>query len=91
MKAHPFWHRYAVRMLDDVAAYCTERNWPLLIHLGGDEERGDYRYLPERHPKLKILYAHAGVPFYQQVWEYVREKHNVFIDLSNPVYVDDGV
>jgi predicted TIM-barrel fold metal-dependent hydrolase len=85
VKTHPFWHRYAVRMLDDVAGYCTERDWPLLMHLGGDEERGDYRYLPERHPGLKVLYAHAGVPFYREVWEYIREKNNLFIDLSNPV------
>ena len=91
VKVHPFWHRYAVRMLDDVAGYCTERDWPLLMHLGGDEERGDYRYLPERHPGLKVLYAHAGVPFYREVWEYIKEKNNLFIDLSNPVYVDDGV
>jgi len=91
VKAHPFVHRYAVRLLDDVAAYCIEKDWPLLIHLGGDEECGDYRCLPERHPKLKLLYAHAGLPFFRKVWEYARENHNIFVDLSNPLFVDDQV
>ena len=76
-------------MLDDVAAYCEEKSWPLLVHLGGDQKSGDYRYLPERHPNLKVLYAHAGVPFYQEVWSYAKGKHNVLVDLSSPPYVDE--
>jgi len=89
VKSHPFWHRYAVAMLDDVAGYCSERCWPMLVHLGGDEKSGDYRYLPERHPNLKMLYAHAGVPFYRGVWDYAKGKKNVFVDLSSPAYVDE--
>jgi predicted TIM-barrel fold metal-dependent hydrolase len=38
---------------------------------------------------LKIIYAHAGIPFYRDVWEYARDKDNVFVDLSNPAYVDE--
>jgi predicted TIM-barrel fold metal-dependent hydrolase len=91
VKSHPFWHRYAVAALDDVAAYCSEKNWPLLIHLGGDDERGDYRYLPERHPRLRVLYAHAGVPFYREVWDYAKSSDNVFLDLSSPAYVDQSM
>jgi predicted TIM-barrel fold metal-dependent hydrolase len=91
VKAHPFWHRYAVKRLDEVGAYCVERDWPVLIHLGGDQENGDFSYLPERHPGLKIIYAHAGVPFYREVWEYVSRREGTYIDLSNPVYVSDRV
>ncbi|NIM95885.1 MAG: amidohydrolase family protein [Anaerolineales bacterium] len=91
VKTHPFWHRYPVALLDDVAAYCVDKDWPLLMHLGGDKDGGDYAYLPERHPRLKIIYAHAGLPFYKDVWEYVRTKEHVFIDFSNPVYVNDRV
>jgi predicted TIM-barrel fold metal-dependent hydrolase len=91
VKTHPFWHRYSINLLDDVAAYCVEKDWVLLMHLGSDLERGDYRYLPERHSKLKIIYAHAGLPFYREVWEYGRRMNNVYIDLSNPYYVDDQV
>jgi len=91
VKSHPFWHRYPVSALDDVAAYCEDKNLPLLVHLGGDRDRGDYRFLPERHPRLNVIYAHAGVPFYREVWDYASNKNNVFVDLSNPLYVDDRV
>ncbi len=88
VKCHPFWHRYPVKMLDDACSYCVENNLLLLLHLGGTKDRGDFQYLPERHPKLKIVYAHAGVPHYQEVWEYIKNKPNVFIDISSP-YLDE--
>jgi predicted TIM-barrel fold metal-dependent hydrolase len=91
VKAHPFWHSYPVALLDDVAAFCEERGLPILVHLGSSREQGDYRFLPERHPKLKIIYAHAALPRYREIWSYVKEKENIFIDLSNPVYVNDGI
>ena len=91
VKAHPFWHSYPIAKLEQVAAFCAERDVPVLIHLLGNREQGDYRYLPERHPKLKILYAHAGVPFYREIWNYAKKQENVFVDLSNPVYVDEGI
>lgn len=91
VKAHPFWHSYPVALLDSVAAFCAERNLPMLIHLGGSREQGDYRYLPERHPRLKIIYAHAGVPLYREIWDYAKKQDHVYVDLSNPVYVDAGI
>ena len=75
-------YRHPVAMLDNAAAYCAEKSWPMLMHLGADRERGDFRYLPDRHPKLKIIYAHAGLPFFGTLWDYAREKNNVFVDLS---------
>jgi len=87
VKTHPFWHRYPVKMLDDVAACCVEKSLPLLIHLGVGEQ-GDYRFLPERQPKLKIIYAHAGIPFYRELWDYAKGNKNIFVDLSSP-YLDE--
>ena len=84
VKAHPFWHRYPVAVLNDVAAYCSDKDLPILVHLGGDRERGDYRYLPEHYPRLKVVYAHAGVPFYRELWDYAKSKNNIFVDLSSP-------
>lgn len=84
VKCHPFWHRYAVSRLDDAAAWCAEKNLPLLIHLGGKKENGDFRYLPERHPKLRIIYAHAGLPHYQRLWDYIKDRDNLYVDLSSP-------
>lgn len=91
VKAHPFWHRYPVALLDEVAGYCVERNWPLMVHLGGEREGNNPKTLPERHPRLKIVYAHAGVPFFREVWAVAQERDQVFVDLSNPLYVGEQV
>ena len=88
VKCHPFWHQYPVSILDDVAALCRAKELPLLIHLGGKKENGDFTYLPDRHPELKIIYAHAGVPHYHKLWEDAKNRQNVFIDLSSP-YLDE--
>jgi predicted TIM-barrel fold metal-dependent hydrolase len=91
VKAHPFWHRYPVRELDEVARWCRDRGWPLLLHLGADPDTGDYRYLPDRHPDLRVVYAHAAVPFYREAWRSLAGKDSVLIDLSSVIYVDDAV
>jgi predicted TIM-barrel fold metal-dependent hydrolase len=88
VKCHPFWHQYPVSILDDAAALCSDKGLPLLIHLGGKKENGDFRYLPDRHPDLKIIYAHAGVPHYHKLWDDAKNRKNVFIDLSSP-YLDE--
>ena len=82
VKTHPFMYRHPIAMLDDTAAYCAEKSWPVLMHLGADQARGDYLYLPDRHPKLKIIYAHAGIPFFRNLWDYAQEKGNIYVDLS---------
>lgn len=84
VKCHPFWHQYGVEKLQAVAPYCAEKGLPLLIHLGAKKGEGDFRYLPDRFPDLKIIYAHAGVPFYRKLWEDIRGRKNVWIDLSSP-------
>ena len=87
VKAHPFWHDYEVSLLRDVAARCSEKGWPMLVHLGvGD--KGDYQLLPEAFPKLKIIYAHAGIPYSREIVTYAGGKKSVFVDLSSSSYVD---
>jgi predicted TIM-barrel fold metal-dependent hydrolase len=83
VKAHPFWHRYPISSLDGVAAWCKEHGYPLLIHLGCREGSGDYQRLPERFPGLKLLYAHAGIPYFQRLWAYIKDKDNVYVDISS--------
>ncbi|HZX96103.1 MAG TPA: amidohydrolase family protein [Myxococcales bacterium] len=87
VKAHPFWHRYPVEALDEVASLCQERGKPMLVHLGAGARRGDFRHLPERFPRLKLVYAHAGIPWYGALWDYAVKRENVFVDLSSP-YLD---
>jgi predicted TIM-barrel fold metal-dependent hydrolase len=91
VKTHPFWHNYPISLLDDVATFCAEKNYPLLMHLGSDQECGDYHYLPERHPALRIIYAHAAVPRYREVWTYAKKKENIFVDLSSSIYMYDKI
>ncbi len=90
IKAHPFWHAYDVSALEPVAAWCAEQGRPLLIHLGQKAGHGDYRVLPRKFPNLKVLYAHAGVPFFKALWAFAQEECNVYVDLSSP-YVDAKV
>jgi uncharacterized protein len=90
VKAHPFWHRYPVQALDDVAALCQERGKPMLVHLGAGARRGDFRRLPERFPRLNLIYAHAGIPWYGALWDDAVRRENVFVDLSSP-YLDKAL
>jgi uncharacterized protein len=87
VKAHPYWHNYPVRRLESTAAWCQEQDKPMLIHLGVGEN-GDFRFLPERFPRLKIIYAHAGVPESRAVLALARQNSNIFVDLSSSSYVD---
>ena len=89
VKAHPFWHRYPISSLDGVAAWCEEHGYPLLIHLGCRDGSGDYQRLPERYPGLKVLYAHAGIPYFQKLWAYIKDKDNVYVDVSSPYLNQD--
>lgn len=90
VKAHPFWHQYAVEELDPVAELCQAQGKPMLVHLGAPGERGDFRRLPERFPRLRILYAHALIPWYRRAWEDVKRCENVLVDLSSP-YLDKAL
>jgi predicted TIM-barrel fold metal-dependent hydrolase len=83
VKAHAFWHRYSISSLDPVAAWCSDNGYPLLIHLGA-KEGGDFRRLPEKFPRLNVIYAHAGIPFYKSLWAYAKGRANVYVDLSSP-------
>lgn len=81
VKAHPFMHGYSIKALDPVAAMCESRGVPMIIHLSS--ELDSYKYLPENFPKLKLIYAHAGLPFWKKLWKYVQDHPNLFVDTSS--------
>ena len=81
VKAHPFMHQYSIKALDPIAAMCEAAGIPMIIHLSS--ERDSYKYLPEHYPKLKLIYAHAGLPFWKKLWKYVKNQPNVFVDTSS--------
>lgn len=81
VKAHPFMHQYSIKTLDSIAAMCQSKNIPILIHLSSETD--SYKYLPQHYPDLKIIYAHAGLPFWKKLWIYVKDQPNVFVDTSS--------
>lgn len=93
VKAHPFMHEYNIKALDPVAAMCETKGIPMIIHLSSEPD--SYKYLPENYPALKLIYAHAGLPFWKKLWNYVKNQPNVFVDTSsdylNPSIVKKAV
>jgi uncharacterized protein len=81
VKAHPFMHEYSIKALDSVAFMCESKGIPMIIHLSSEPD--SFKYLPENFPKLKVIYAHAGLPFWKKLWKYVKDQPNVFVDTSS--------
>jgi predicted TIM-barrel fold metal-dependent hydrolase len=88
VKAHPFMHNYNICELDQVASICQEKGKPMLIHLSA--EPNSYKYLPEKYPRLKLIYAHAGIPFWKDLWQFIKDKPNIYVDLSSD-YLNDSL
>ena len=40
-------------------------------------------------PGLKLILAHAGFPLYEDTWEAIRMRKNIFVDLSQTIYVSE--
>ena len=89
VKLHPHWHDYRTEILGPVLARVEELGLPVLIHLGF-RRRGDFRAICERFPRLKVISAHAGFPFYQDLWAYKGAYPNLHVDLSSP-YIDEAL
>lgn len=87
LKVHPHWHDYEVRELFPLLARAEELGLPVLAHLGFGR-RGDARALCYRFPKLKLVSAHAGFPFFSDLWRLKDECPNLCVDLSSP-YLDE--
>lgn len=81
VKAHPFWHHFSPVELAPVAEKLAHMNKPLLIHVGFEKE-GDFNALLQKVPDLKLVLAHTGFPEYGDTWKAVKDKKNVFLDLS---------
>jgi hypothetical protein len=87
LKLHPHWHDYRTDLLDPLLRRAEELRLPVLIHLGFGR-RGDYRAIAARYPRLTLICAHAGFPFYDDLWAHARSLPNVYVDLSSP-YIDE--
>jgi len=90
IKAHPFWHRYPPAELIPVAERAVRLNQPLLIHVGFHEQ-GDIHELLNELPELKLILAHAAFPSYADTWKIIRDKKNVYVDLSAAAFVGEKI
>jgi predicted TIM-barrel fold metal-dependent hydrolase len=87
IKLHPHWHDYRTEILTPLLKRAEELRLPIMIHLGFGK-RGDFRALCSRFPKLVIISAHAGFPFYGDLWACKGECPNLYVDLSSP-YINE--
>ncbi len=83
VKLHPYWHRYPILDALPIARRCEELGLPILIHLGF-ADHGDWRVLTSACPKLRLVFAHAGIPHYQRMWGDIRDNPNLMLDVSSP-------
>lgn len=89
IKLHPHWHDYRTELLAPLLRRAEELRLPVLIHLGF-RRRGDFRAICERFPRLVVISAHAGFPFYDHLWAYRGAYPNLHVDLSSP-YIDEAL
>ena len=90
VKAHPFWHRFAVKELLAVCHRVAQKKAVLIIHLGFDNH-GDILSLADALPELKIIIAHAAFPCYNDTWKLIRNRPNIRVDLSATSYVNEKI
>ena len=83
VKLHPHWHDWETERAMPLFARCEELGLPVLIHFGFGS-RGDFREICGRFPKLVVISAHAGFPFFQALWKHADAFPNLYVDLSSP-------
>lgn len=89
VKLHPHWHGWPLVDAIPIARRCEELGLPVLLHLGfGD--RGDWRVLTAAAPKLRLVFAHAGIPHYDRIWGAIRDNPRLALDVSSP-YLDEAL
>ena len=71
VKLHPHWHGWPLTDAIPIAQRCEELGLPILIHLGFGA-RGAWRVLADAAPRLRLIFAHAGIPHYDRLWGAIR-------------------
>lgn len=89
VKLHPHWHGWPVEDALPIARRCEALGLPILIHLGF-ARRGDWRVLADACPRLRMIFAHAGIPHYDRMWGAIRDDPRLFLDVSSP-YLDEAL
>ena len=83
VKCHAWWHRVDISSeLLPIARRCEEKGLPLLVHLGGGRQTGNFEVLLDNCPRLKLILAHVAIPHFQRSWKVIKEEKNCFVDIS---------
>jgi predicted TIM-barrel fold metal-dependent hydrolase len=83
VKCHAWWHRIDISSeLLPIARRCEEKGLPLLVHLGGGRQTGNFKVLLDSCPRLKLILAHVAIPHFQKSWKLIKEEKNCFVDIS---------
>jgi len=83
VKCHAWWHRIDISSeLLPIARRCEEKGLPLLVHLGGGRQTGNFKALLDNCPRLKLILAHLAIPHFQKSWKLIKEEKNCFVDIS---------
>ena len=91
VKTHSWFHEFnPSKDLLPVAKRCEELDLPLLIHLGGSLETGNIEGLLRACPKLKVILAHLGIPYFKRIWHLLDRYPNLYMDLTGP-YLNAGM
>lgn len=83
IKIHPYWHAYSLQRIREVFAYADTHRLPVLVHMGFGGQ-GDFAWVASEFPDLKMIFAHAAIPYFKKAWPLIREKKNFCVDLSSP-------
>jgi predicted TIM-barrel fold metal-dependent hydrolase len=89
IKLHPHWHDYRTEIAMPLLRRAEELGLPALVHFGFGA-RGDFRAICSAFPRLRVIAAHAGVPFYDDLWKHAKDHPNLHVDLSSP-YIDEAL
>jgi uncharacterized protein len=87
VKLHPHWHDWTIEAALPIARRCEQLGLPILIHLGF-AEYGRWQVLAGACPKLRMVFAHAGIPHFQRMWHDIAADPRLFLDVSSP-YLDE--
>jgi predicted TIM-barrel fold metal-dependent hydrolase len=89
VKLHPFWHRWPMEAALPIARRCETLRLPILIHLGFGAS-GRWQVLVDACPKLRLIFAHAGMPWFGKMWDAIARNPNLHLDVSSP-YLDEAL
>ncbi|MRR13894.1 hypothetical protein EG833_00360, partial [archaeon] len=85
------------RRLFPVYEQAEARGIPLLVHTGGDPVPGteifghprDVDEIAQAFPRLRIILAHMGIPFFEETREILKKHPNTCTDIAFTVSFDD--